>query len=296
MVSIKLKFRPSTIEGKVGSLYYQVIYMRKVRQVSTNFRITRSEWDSKLEDLIIKDDDSSRANYLQYVQNHIEYDKKCFKRIVKKLTISDSPFTVDTIVDEFHKQSFEITLFSKREHGNVFLTMPENMKDWNKYNAEITLKVGMIKNFLQFSVTGGFNHFDSRGNNYSHTHSNFYYRADVLAMYKKWMLIGQLQPFDERLYGETVIKDGNYHYLAIRYNATNFSFGIGAFNPFKNVSRTIMENKNAQAPFRRESFSDASRILVATLTWNFNFGKTHLVGTKSLNNQDTDYGIKGSYK
>ena len=185
---------------------------------------------------------------------------------------------------------------SKREHGNVFLTMPENMKDWNKYNAEITLKVGMIKNFLQFSVTGGFNHFDSRGNNYSHTHSNFYYRADVLAMYKKWMLIGQLQPFDERLYGETVIKDGNYHYLAIRYNATNFSFGIGAFNPFKNVSRTIMENKNAQAPFRRESFSDASRILVATLTWNFNFGKTHLVGTKSLNNQDTDYGIKGSYK
>lgn len=87
------------------------------------------------------------------------------------------------------------------------------------------------------------------------------------------MLIGQLQPFDERLYGETVIKDGNYHYLAIRYNATNFSFGIGAFNPFKNVSRTIMENKNAQAPFRRESFSDASRILVATLTWNFNFGK-----------------------
>lgn len=112
MVSIKLKFRPSTIEGKVGSLYYQVIYMRKVRQVSTNFRITRSEWDSELEDLIIKDDDSSRANYLQYVQNHIEYDKKCFKRIVKKLTISDSPFTVDTIVDEFHKQSFEITLFS----------------------------------------------------------------------------------------------------------------------------------------------------------------------------------------
>ena len=115
MVSIKLKFRPSTIEGKVGSLYYQVIYMRKVRQVSTNFRITRSEWDSELEDLIIKDDDSSRANYLQYVQNHIEYDKKCFKRIVKKLTISDSPFTVDTIVDEFHKQSFEITLFSYME-------------------------------------------------------------------------------------------------------------------------------------------------------------------------------------
>lgn len=41
---------------------------------------------------------------------------------------------------------------SKREHGNVFLTMPENMKDWNKYNAEITLKVGMIKTSCNFRL------------------------------------------------------------------------------------------------------------------------------------------------
>ena len=115
MVSIKLKFRPSTIEGKEGSLYYQVIYMRKVRHVATNFRITKSEWDSELEDVIIKEDDSSRTSYLQYVQNHIEYDKRCFKRVVKNLTLSDIPFTVDTIVDEFHKQSSEITLFSYME-------------------------------------------------------------------------------------------------------------------------------------------------------------------------------------
>lgn len=85
MVSIKLKFRPSTIEGKAGSLYYQVIYMRKVRQIATNFRITQSEWDSELEDLIIKDDDSSRVNYLQYVQSHIEYDKEVFQSYCKEI-------------------------------------------------------------------------------------------------------------------------------------------------------------------------------------------------------------------
>lgn len=185
---------------------------------------------------------------------------------------------------------------SFKEQGNVFLIMPENMKNWNKYNAEMTIKVGMIKNILQFSLTGGYNHFDSRGNNYSHTHSNFYYSTNVLAMYKKWMFIGQIQPFDEKLYGETVIKSGNYHYLAIQYNTDNFSFGIGAFNPFKNISRTVIEGKNNQAPFRRESFSNASQTIVATLTWNFSFGKAHTSGNKSLNNQDVDYGIKGSYK
>ena len=31
MVSVKLKFRPSKIEGKEGSLIYQLIYLRKVR-------------------------------------------------------------------------------------------------------------------------------------------------------------------------------------------------------------------------------------------------------------------------
>lgn len=90
-VTIKLKFRASSIEGKSGSLYYQVIYMRKVRQVATNFRVAPNEWDSELEEIIIKDDDSSQTCYLQYVQKHIEYDKKCFKRIVKELTLSDAP-------------------------------------------------------------------------------------------------------------------------------------------------------------------------------------------------------------
>ena len=115
MISIKLKFRPSSIDGKAGSLFYQVIYMRKVRQIATDFRILQSEWDSKLEELIIKDSDPSRSNYLYYVQNHIEYDKKCFNRIVKKLTLSDGVFSVDTAVMRFQELSSEITLFSYME-------------------------------------------------------------------------------------------------------------------------------------------------------------------------------------
>ena len=203
-------------------------------------------------------------------------------------------FTLNACLRHHYKHN--PIMLSVREQNNTFLITPENMKNWNKYNTEITLKVGMIKDILQFSLIGGYNYFDSRGNSYTRTHSNFYYSANVLAMYKRWMLIGQLQPFNESLYGETVTKEGNYHYLAIQYNADNFSFGIGAFNPFKNVSRTIMENKNSLAPFTRESFSNASQTIVATLTWNFSFGKTHKSGSNSLNNKDTDYGIKGSYK
>lgn len=173
---------------------------------------------------------------------------------------------------------------SVKKQGDVFLIRPENMRHWNRYNAEMAFRAGMAKSSLQFSLTGGYSYFNSRGKSYSHSHAYWYLHAQVLAMYKKWMFIGQIQPSDEKLYGETVTKSGNYHYLALQYNADNFSFGVGAFNPCKNVSRTILENKNRQVPFRRESFSDASQTVVLTLTWNFSFGKMRAFGSKSIEN------------
>lgn len=52
MVSVKLKFKPSKIEGKEGSLFYQLIYLRKVRQINTKFKIMSDEWDYELEDVV----------------------------------------------------------------------------------------------------------------------------------------------------------------------------------------------------------------------------------------------------
>ena len=47
MASIKVKFRPSTASGREGSIYYQVIHGRIVRQVKTDYRIFDTEWDKK---------------------------------------------------------------------------------------------------------------------------------------------------------------------------------------------------------------------------------------------------------
>ena len=39
MASVKVKFRPSTIEGKEGTVYYQIIHNRVIRQLKTDYRI-----------------------------------------------------------------------------------------------------------------------------------------------------------------------------------------------------------------------------------------------------------------
>ena len=66
MVSIKLKFRPSTNEGKEGSLYYQVIYNLVVRQVATQYKIFPNEWDDEVENIIVKPL-AVRCNYLESI-------------------------------------------------------------------------------------------------------------------------------------------------------------------------------------------------------------------------------------
>lgn len=39
MASVKVKFRPSTIGDKEGTLYYQVIHNRVVRQIYTDYKL-----------------------------------------------------------------------------------------------------------------------------------------------------------------------------------------------------------------------------------------------------------------
>lgn len=45
MTSIKVKFRPSTAVDKEGTIYYQVIHKRVIRQLKTDYRIYADEWN-----------------------------------------------------------------------------------------------------------------------------------------------------------------------------------------------------------------------------------------------------------
>ena len=114
MVSIKLKFRPSTNKGKEGSLYYQVIYNRVVRQVATQYKIFPNEWNPEIEDIIVKPT-ATRCNYLESIKQTIRNDINRFYRIGQELAHTNLSYTVYTIVDEYRKQSNGSTLFSYME-------------------------------------------------------------------------------------------------------------------------------------------------------------------------------------
>lgn len=43
MTSIKVKFRPSITTGREGTIYYQIIHKRVIRQLKTDYRIYADE-------------------------------------------------------------------------------------------------------------------------------------------------------------------------------------------------------------------------------------------------------------
>ena len=79
MTSVKVKFRPSTVTGKMGSIYYQVIHGRMVRQISTNYKILSSEWNQQEEYIIDPRSSQNRFSILRNTWEKIIIRKtKCF--------------------------------------------------------------------------------------------------------------------------------------------------------------------------------------------------------------------------
>lgn len=80
MASIKVKFRPSTTAGKEGTIYYQIIQNRVIRQLKTDFRLFTHEWNNKNNSIIIGSD--NRYDFLQSIQERINWDVKRLQSII----------------------------------------------------------------------------------------------------------------------------------------------------------------------------------------------------------------------
>lgn len=111
MTSIKLKFRPSSVDGKEGSIYYQIIHNRKVRQLHTDYRILPEEWDETEEDIIIRGNNSDRVNLLTSIRERINWDISRMKRALSQMEAKQDSYTVEEVIELFSKQTVERSFF-----------------------------------------------------------------------------------------------------------------------------------------------------------------------------------------
>lgn len=82
MGDFKVKLRPSTVSGRAGTVFYQVIHDRQVRTISTAYKLYPEEWDGLHARVVVGDDDA-RCDYLLFVQRRMVDDTLRLGSIIK---------------------------------------------------------------------------------------------------------------------------------------------------------------------------------------------------------------------
>ncbi len=105
MVTVKVKWRPSTIEGKAGTIFYQITHNRIVRQVKTEYKVFADEWSDTRGVLATGNADSERAGILSSIQDRISWDLKRMYAIIARFDKRSGQYTADDIICAFTTQS-----------------------------------------------------------------------------------------------------------------------------------------------------------------------------------------------
>ena len=140
MTSIKVKFRPSTVDGKEGGLYFQIIHNRVVRQLNTDYKVFAGEWDAESESVAIN---GNRSNYLLSIQERLTWDVARLEKVVRMLETERHRFTADDVIAMFHKQTKESSLFTFM-HGVI-----AQLKQLGKVRTSETY-TATLKSFMAF--------------------------------------------------------------------------------------------------------------------------------------------------
>ena len=109
MASVKVKFRVSTVDNKPGSIYFQIIQHRMVRQLNTDYKIYADEWDEKNESILVK---GQRSNQLASIKECLDWDIVRLNRVVKTLENEHHRYTADDVITTFLKLTNEVSLCS----------------------------------------------------------------------------------------------------------------------------------------------------------------------------------------
>lgn len=125
MASIKVKFRPSTVADHEGTIYYQIIHERKVRQLLTDYKVFPTEWDDN-RSMVTTTQKSERKSFILSIRERIRWDIERLTKIDRKLDADGISYTADDVIEEFHRYAHEYSLFNFME--NIIAKLKQNGK------------------------------------------------------------------------------------------------------------------------------------------------------------------------
>ena len=142
-----------------------------------------------------------------------------------------------------------------------FVRTTENHKGFHRINLETAIQIRPYKEYISIKITPFLNRYISYGNTYTHTHTNAGLRGSLMAMYKNWVLMAEMNTSNHTLWGETLTKEEKLHTIMAGYNTEKWSLSAGVLNPFTKKYEQEIENLSKSAPYRQLAYSKNLRLL-----------------------------------
>ena len=106
MTSVKVKFRPSTIQEKPGSIYFQVIHHRVLRSQKTKYKIFPDEWDSAAGRIVLSPGRPDRQALLCSYRQEIKEELLRLNECIVTLNRKQRPYTTEELL-RFYRNRFQ---------------------------------------------------------------------------------------------------------------------------------------------------------------------------------------------
>ncbi len=136
MATIKVKFRPSTVADREGTIYYQIIHERKPRQLLSDYHVFPTEWDEN-RSMVTTTQKSERKSFILSIRERIRWDVERLTKIIRKLENEGLSYSADDVIDEFHRYANEYSLFNYMESMIAKLKQNGKIRTSETYSAAL---------------------------------------------------------------------------------------------------------------------------------------------------------------
>mgnify|MGYP000035940056 CR=1 FL=1 len=140
--TVKVKFRPSTVEDRPGTIVYLVTHRRIARQITTGYKVFPCEWDEEQSKPIAAANDG-RAAIVQSIIRKLRSDMERLSAIIERFESQSRNYSSDDVVEEFRRTGRENTFFIFMENAIERLRQLEHSGTAKNYSAAL----GSFKRF-----------------------------------------------------------------------------------------------------------------------------------------------------
>lgn len=159
MATVKVKFRPSTVADRPGSIVIIVTHHRIVRQITTGYKVFTHEWDGK-HSKPIPADNNERTAIVQSITRKLRSDMERLSAIIERFENQCHNYSSDDVVEEFRRTEKGNTLFIFMEkvierlqqlnHSGTAKNYSAALGSFKRFRNDEDISMGVVPNSISF--------------------------------------------------------------------------------------------------------------------------------------------------